>query len=106
MALNRMGELFVFDGKTDHVMRTSISQFNQTFFPQGEQYLQQFELGDTAVWHYEVEGVRIIKSVLPVWQRNIVGVRYDIEGDPGTIAAHATHAVRESPRFPCAAVGV
>ena len=82
MALNRVGELFIFDGKTDHVLRTSISQFNQTFFPRGEQYLQKFELGETAVWTYEVEGVRITKRVLPVWQQNIVGVRYEIEGEP------------------------
>jgi predicted glycogen debranching enzyme len=85
IALNRMGELFVFDGKTDQILRTSISQFNQTFFPRGEQYLRKFELGDVATWHYEVEGVRIVKEVLAVWQRNIVGIRYTLEADAGRL---------------------
>ena len=83
MALNRMGELLIVDGKTDNVLRTSISQFHQTFFPRGEQYLRRFELGDVATFHYEVDGVRIVKEVLAVWQRNIVGVRYTLEAAAG-----------------------
>ena len=83
MALNRMGELLVVDGKSDNILRTSINQFHQTFFPRGERYLRRFELGDVAAFHYDVEGVRIVKEVLAVWQRNIVGVRYTLEAEEG-----------------------
>ncbi len=83
MALNRLGELLIVDGKADQILRTSISQFHQTFFPRGEQYLRRFELGEVATFHFDVEGVRIVKEVLAVWQRNIVGVRYTLEAEPG-----------------------
>ena len=83
LALSRMGELLILDGKADNILRTSINQFHQTFFPRGEQYLRRFELGDIATWTYDVEGVRMVKEVLAVWNRNIVGVRYTIEAAPG-----------------------
>ena len=83
MALNRIGEMMTLDGKTDRVLRTSISQFNQTFFPRGEQYLRHFELDDVATFVYDVEGIQIVKEVLAVWRRNIVGVRYTVDAPPG-----------------------
>jgi predicted glycogen debranching enzyme len=81
LVLNRIGEMLIVDNKADNVLRTSISQFNQTFFPRGDQYLRRFELGDLATWTYDVEGVQVIKEVLSVWQRNIVGIRYTIKAD-------------------------
>ena len=83
MMLNRIGEMMILDGNADDVLRTSISQFNQTFFPRGDRHQVRFELGDIAAWVYDVNGVRIVKEVLAVWQRNIVGVRYRIEAEAG-----------------------
>lgn len=79
MALSRIGELVFLDGNSNHTLEFSVNQFRNTFHPRGDQYLRRFELGKTARWEYEVEGVTITKEVLLVWQKNIVGVRYTVD---------------------------
>ena len=81
--VNRIGEVITLDGKADHVIRTSISQFHETIFPRGDQYLRRFEIGDTAKWHYAVEDVTLTRELLVGWQKNLVGVRYCIKTPPG-----------------------
>ena len=79
MALNRIGEIVYLDGNTNHRLEFSVNQFRNTFHPRGDQYLRRFQLGKSARWEYEVEGVRIIKEVQLIWQKNIVGVRYSVD---------------------------
>src|SRR5438105_1040364 len=70
VALSRLGEILVVDGRTDHLLEFSVNQFRNAFHPRGDQYLRHFELGDSATWVYDVEGVRITKQLLICWQRN------------------------------------
>ena len=79
MLLNRIGEVMVVDGKTDHTLEFSINQFSRTFHPRGEQYLRRFDLYDGyAQWVYNVQGVGIIKAVQFGWMENTVAIRYEI----------------------------
>ena len=79
MAVNRLGEIITLDGKHDRLLEFSVNQFRNTFHPRGDQYLRKFELGDTARWEYVVEGVKVTKEVMIVWNRNITGVRYTLD---------------------------
>jgi len=56
MAVNRVGELLHFDGREDVTHELAVNQFRDTFHPRGDQYLQRFDLGETARWEYLVEG--------------------------------------------------
>lgn len=88
MALNRIGELVYLDDRGDF-LELSINRFGQTLHPRGDRYLRRFELGETARWEYEVEGVRIVKEVLLAWKRNLAAVRYRIEPDrPRQVELH------------------
>ncbi len=83
MALSRLGEMITVGGNPDRMLEFSTNQFNDTFHPRGDQYLRRFDLEDTAVFHYDVEGVRVTKEVLVPWLKNIVGVRYAIDAQQG-----------------------
>src|SRR5215211_439204 len=64
MTLSRMGEILYLDGRLDPMLELSINQFQDGgFHPHGDRYLRKFELGRHAVWHYDVEGVEVIKEV-------------------------------------------
>ena len=78
MALNRIGELVYLDGRADF-LELSVNHFGQSIHPRGDRFLRQFELGQTAKWTFEVEGVRIVKELLLCWQKNLVGIRYHVE---------------------------
>ena len=52
MALNRIGEIVVVDGRTDQLLEFSINQFEERFHPRGDRYLRSFELDDTARWEW------------------------------------------------------
>ena len=105
LLLNRIGEILTLDGKDDQLLEFSVNQFRQTFHPRGDQYLRQFELDDIARWYYDVEGVRIVKEVQILWQRNVVGVRYTRRGRGRHASASCNCAVRQPARFSFAAVG-
>jgi predicted glycogen debranching enzyme len=79
--LSRLGEMIILDGDTQHPHELATNQFRDNVHPNGYMYLRRFDLGDTARWLYEVNGVRISKEVQVPWLKNIVGVRYTIEAD-------------------------
>jgi predicted glycogen debranching enzyme len=83
MMLSRLGEILTVDGNHDRMLEFSTNQFKDTFHPRGDQYLRTFTFEDTAVFHYDVEGIRVTKEVLVPWGRNAVGVRYSIDAQPG-----------------------
>src|SRR5207248_1296940 len=78
--LNRIGDLIYLDGNRSF-LELSINQFGKSFHPQGQQYLRRFQFDRTARFDYELEGIKVAKEVLLLWQRNTVGVRYRVEGD-------------------------
>ena len=80
-ALSRIGELLKIDhSETMHEL--SVNQFPTNFHPRGDRYLSRFELDEIATWHFDVDGVKIVKQVQLLQGRNVVGVRYNV--DPGT----------------------
>lgn len=81
MALNRVGEILTLDGDAEHPHELSVNQFRQSMHPRGDRYLRRFDLGDTARWEFDVEGVRVVKELQMLWLRNVAVVRYTI--DPG-----------------------
>ena len=105
MALNRIGELVYLDGKSDY-LELSINQFRNSLHPRGDRYLRRFELGDIASFHYELDGIKIIKDVQLVWGRNTAGIRYRIEAPPERqvrlellpfVSLRDFHALRQAP---------
>ena len=78
LALSRVAETLTFDGNSEQLFELSVNQFREAFHPHGWHYLRSFDLGDTAKWEYEVEGVRITKEVQLLWKQNVVGIRYSI----------------------------
>jgi glycogen debranching enzyme len=80
MTLSRVGEILYLDGRTDQLLELSINQFEGgNFHPRGDRYVRTFELGQTARWTYEVEGVEVIKELQLVWGQNVAGLRYTIK---------------------------
>src|SRR5688572_9020797 len=76
MALNRVGEVLTLDGADiddpgARLLELSVNQFRDRFHPRGDQYLRRFHLEDSAVWEYEVEGVRVVKELQVLWERNV-----------------------------------
>jgi len=89
MALNRLGEVVYLDGNRNHRLEFSVNQFRNRVFPQGQQYLRRFELNDTALFEYDLEGVKITKEIELQWQRNVVTIRYSIEpASPRKVELH------------------
>ncbi|MCC6240026.1 MAG: glycogen debranching enzyme family protein [Phycisphaerales bacterium] len=86
MCLSRIGETLILDNHQPH-HEFSVCQFPTCFQPHGWQYLRRFELGDTAIWHYDIGGVSLTKELLPCWQHNTVALRYRLTPPPGR---HAT----------------
>jgi predicted glycogen debranching enzyme len=83
MILSRVGEVMYLDGKMDRPLEFSSNQFGvypATFHPRGDRYLRRFELGETARWTYDIEGVRVVKELLLCWQKNAVALRYTLDG--------------------------
>jgi predicted glycogen debranching enzyme len=80
MALTRIGEIVKIDG-SEELLELSINCFGTIFHPRGDKYLRRFELGDTARFTYDVNGVQVIKEVLLLWKQNVVAIRYTI--NPG-----------------------
>jgi predicted glycogen debranching enzyme len=78
MTLNRLGEAIYIDGNRDHRLEFSVNQFRDRVFPHGEQYLRRVEIGDTALFEYDIEGVKITKEIAIQWQRNTVTIAYTI----------------------------
>jgi glycogen debranching enzyme len=79
LALSRIGEILYLDGQTDRMLELSVNVFEGgNIHPRGDRYLREFELGQHAVWRYDVEGVEVIKEVQLVWGQNVVGVRYTV----------------------------
>ncbi len=82
--LSRIGELLRVggdpsDAKTGQVHELSINQFEAgKLHPRGDRYLQRFDLGATALWHYEVEGIAVTKELQLVWGQNLAAIRYTL----------------------------
>jgi predicted glycogen debranching enzyme len=77
--LSRLGEMLVFDDDPQHPHELAVNQFRDNVHPHGERYLQRFELGEVAAWHYDVNGVAVTKELLIPWKINAAGVRYTID---------------------------
>ncbi len=83
-ALSRLGEILTFDDRPGEDFKFSINQFRLGIFPRGDRYLRRFSLNDdVARFEYEIEAVRIVKEVQAIWHRNVVGIRYTLEGAEG-----------------------
>src|SRR3954468_7332684 len=110
MTLSRLGEILYLDGKTDRLLELSLNQFDGgNFHPRGDKYLQRFELGQTARWTYNVEGVEVAKELQMVWGQNVVGVRYTVRADKSRpvrlellpfVAMRDFHSLRRGTDFP------
>src|SRR3954470_3292314 len=85
ITLSRIGEiLHLGGGRSDNVHELSVNVFDGSVHPKGYQYLQRFDLGQTARWTYQVEGLEITKELQLVWGQNVAGLRYTIRPDqPG-----------------------
>lgn len=79
MMLNRIGELLYLNGRKDQFAELSINQFGNSLHPRGERFLRKFQLGRSARWEYEVEGVHIVKELQFLWKQNAIGLRYQIQ---------------------------
>jgi predicted glycogen debranching enzyme len=80
LALQRLAESVAIDNHVTPI-ELSVNQFGSLLIPRGDRYLRQVEVDDTVRFHYDADGARIVKEVLLVWGKSIVGVRYHI--DPG-----------------------
>lgn len=83
MALSRLGEILTVDGNRERMLEFSVNDFKGTFHPRGDRYLRRFALKDMAIFHYDVEGLRVTKELLVPWLKNVVGVRYAVDAQPG-----------------------
>jgi predicted glycogen debranching enzyme len=81
MVVNRIGEIVTLDGDEKQLHELSITQCRDIFHPRGDQLLRNFELDETAIWKYDVQGVSVTKELQLIWMKNIAGVRYRV--DPG-----------------------
>ncbi len=79
MTINRMGEILTVDNKPDQWLEFSINSFRGQLHPRGDKYLTQFDLGDTAIWKYDIEGVKVTKELQIVWMKNVAAVRYTVD---------------------------
>ena len=80
MALSRIGEILYLDGRTDRMLELAVNQFEGgNVHPRGDRYLRLFELGRTAKWTFDVDGVEVTKELQLVWGQNVVGVRYTVK---------------------------
>src|SRR5437764_7741168 len=53
--LSRVAETLTLDGDRSKTHELSVNQFFGSVHPHGYNYLRRFELGDTALWRYEVD---------------------------------------------------
>ena len=83
VTLSRIGEIILLDSRPSDMIELSVNQFAERFHPHGDQYLQTFELGQTAKWTYHAHDIEIVKEVQLVWMKNAVGVRYTIKPSAG-----------------------
>ena len=82
MGLSRVGEILFLDGNASRLLELSINEFDNHFHPRGDRFLRRFTLdGATATWHFEVEGVKVTKTVAMESLRNAVTIKYVIEPD-------------------------
>lgn len=109
-ALSRIGEILYLDGQNDRMMELAVNQFEGgNLHPRGDRYLQSFELGQTALWRYLVDGVEVIKELQLVWGQNVVGVRYTVKPEQSRVvrlellpfvAMRDFHSLRRGTDFP------
>ena len=78
MTVNRIGELLMLDEKPDPMLEFSVNAFRGQLHPRGDRYLTRFDLGTTARWEYDVNGVQIVKELQLVWKKNAAAVRYTV----------------------------
>ncbi|HSE33787.1 MAG TPA: amylo-alpha-1,6-glucosidase [Pyrinomonadaceae bacterium] len=73
--LSKLEETLIIDGRRYEL---SVNQYSGAVHPQGFQYQTGFRLDPFPVFTYEVEGVRLQKSVFMVRGENTTVVQYDI----------------------------
>ncbi len=110
MTLSRVGEIIYLDGETDRMLELSVNEFQGgNLHPRGDRYLRAFELGQTAKWIYDVEGVEITKELQLVWGQNVIGLRYTIRPQGSRVvrmellpflAMRDFHSLRRGTEFP------
>lgn len=61
MLLNRVGEIILAGNAQTYEL--SINQFGDSFHPRGDRHLRRFELGESAVWEYQIDDITIIKTL-------------------------------------------
>src|ERR1700760_4385603 len=66
MLLNRIGEILKLDGSAE-LLELSVNQFRGNLHPRGDKFLRTFQLGNTATWIFDVNGVKVTKEVQILW---------------------------------------
>jgi predicted glycogen debranching enzyme len=78
MTLNRLAETITAAGGKP--LELSVNVFQDSLAPRGDRFLRRFEVDDCVRWEYEAEGVKLVKELCILWQRNTVVVRYHLDG--------------------------
>ena len=95
MLLSRVGEIIVVDGRTDAMLEFSVNQFSNTFHPRGDQYLRRFDQSPGVCrWEYDVDGIVVVKTLQMCWERNAIGLRYEIDPAGRTVELRLLPFVR------------
>ena len=79
MAISRIGETLMLDGKNDRLLELGVNAFRSSIHPRGDRYLEKFELGNEVRFEYQVEGVRVVKEIQMLWMQNAAAVRYTVD---------------------------
>lgn len=75
MILSKIDECFVINQNVYH-LSSQQKELNQ---PIQSSYLTAFTFDETPVYHYQVEGVKMTKEIVPVYNQNAVTIRYQIQ---------------------------
>src|SRR5437868_15342411 len=76
--LSKLEETLVIDGRRYEL---SANQYSGAIHPQGFNYQAGFRLDPFPVFTYEVEGLRLEKSVFMVQGQNTTVIRYELKSD-------------------------
>ncbi len=79
MAVNRIGEMLILDGKNEQLFELGVNAFRSALHPRGDRYLEKFELGNEIRFSYDVQGVSVVKEVQLLWMQNVTAVRYTVD---------------------------
>lgn len=77
MLLNRINEKIQINDNTIDLE----SQKYDSYIKEGYKYLEEFSYGYIPTYKYNVDGIKIIKRIAPLYGSNTVGISYEIESN-------------------------